>query len=791
MVKMWPLFFTRPTPGTSEMTRYKQQTDVDDDTSSVGSARTEELPTGTTTVHYHMGSHWWRSRTSLEKALLVGWILQLVVVTILVAVLHVQTKFKPTLHMLLSHPHNSSPGEVCLTPDCVILSGSLLNSMDSKVDPCDNFYDYACGGWVSKNPIPEGKPIWGTLNKLASDNQIIMHNVLESTEKTESKAEEKARVFYRSCMDVNKTIEKLGGKPVLQLIEQMGGWSITGNWSASNYSLEDDVIKSKVDFNSEALFSWVVAENDKNSSSHILQFDQGGLTLPARNHYLNESEKAVVDAYIEYITKVGVLLGGEEDATRQAATGILSIEHQLATITAPDDERRDDDKLYHLMKIDDLNKLAPFMDWGTFINSAFNKINKHLSGSEDVVVYAPDFLKNLAKILDNTIATEEGVINVHNYLVWQVVRNYVGFLSQEFREAAKVLEKAQMGVIGTEESWRECVVATDAALGPAVGAMYIRKAFHTDSKNMAEEMIKRVRKTFKENLESVHWMDKKTLKAAIDKASSISEMIGFPDYILNKAELDAKFTDLKIKENDFFQNNVRVNNFIVKENLARLFKPVNKTRWEMSPPTVNAYYSPTRNNIVFPAGILQAPFFHQGNPKSLNYGAVGVVMGHELAHAFDDQGRKYDKEGNLDQWWQQETSDKFKNLTQCMVDQYSAYSLRGENLNGKLTLGENIADNGGLKASFRAYQEWVNENEEEKALPGISLTHQQLFFLGFSQVWCSSITKEAAHLEIMKDSHVPGEFRVFGSLTNSPDFATAFNCPVGSKMNPKKKCTVW
>ncbi|KAK8730281.1 hypothetical protein OTU49_008192, partial [Cherax quadricarinatus] len=273
----------------TEMTRYKQQTDVDDDTSSVGSARTEELPTGTTIVHYHMGSHWWRSRTSLEKALLVGWLLLLVVVTVLVAMLHVQTRFKPTLHMLLPHTFNPSAGDVCLTPECVMLSGSVLNSMDSTADPCVNFYDYACGGWVNKNPIPEGKPIWGTLNKLASDNQVIMHNVLESTEKSESKAEEKARVFYRSCMDANKTIEKLGGKPVLQLIEKMGGWSITGNWSISEFNLEEDVIKSKVKFMSGALFSWGVAEDDKNSSSHILQFDQGGLTLPARNYYLNES----------------------------------------------------------------------------------------------------------------------------------------------------------------------------------------------------------------------------------------------------------------------------------------------------------------------------------------------------------------------------------------------------------------------------------------------------------------------------------------------------------------------
>ncbi|KAK4304737.1 hypothetical protein Pmani_023335 [Petrolisthes manimaculis] len=489
--------------------------------------------------------------------------------------------------------------------------------------------------------------------------------------------------------------------------------------------------------------------------------------------------------------EVGVLLGGEEDVARAAAMDIVDLEHQLATITTPDEDRRQNDNLYQLKTIKELNNLAPFMDWHRFLNAAFIKVNKMLSPDDKVVVYATDYLKNLTYILKNMTSNEKGKQTVHNYLVWHGIRGYLGFLSRDFREAGRDLEKAEVGVAGAEAAWRECVAVTDASLGPALGAMFVRQAFNKEAKTMAEQMIKHVRTTFMQNLMSVKWMDNKTMDAAVLKAESITEMIGYPEYILNPDELDDKFADLNVTEDNFFANNIAVNDFNVKENLKRLFKPVNKTRWDMTPPTVNAYYSPTRNDIAFPAGILQAPFFDHSNLQSLNYGAIGVVMGHELAHAFDDQGRRYDSKGNMHQWWEEETVRKFKNLTTCMEDQYSEYDFDGEHLNGKLTLGENIADNGGLEASFRAYNEWIEHHGSEVSLPGLTLTNQQLFFLGFAQVWCSAITKEAAHLEILKDPHVPGQFRVLGTLSNSWDFAQAFSCQKGTRMNPEKKCHIW
>ncbi|XP_076035689.1 M13 family metallopeptidase neprilysin 3 isoform X2 [Oratosquilla oratoria] len=801
------------------MTRYKQQTDMDDDASSVGSARTEDLPTGTTTIRYHMGSHFWRSRSPLEKALLVGWLLLLLVVAVLVAILHAQSRSRPAIHMFVNHstlgpqvadappaqtaPTTSSPtvtaekeptkllGSPCLDPTCVMLAGSILNNMDLTADPCRDFYKYACGGWVAKNPIPEGRAMWGTLSKLASDNQLIMKNELESEEIPKSKAEEKAKVFYRSCIDPNKTIEDLGAQPLVKLLQEIGGWSLS-NWTVpANFNIGAEIQKSKVDFMSSALFTWGVSEDDKNSTRHTLQFDQGGLVLPTRNFYLNETEKTVLDAYIEFITKVGMLLKGEENRTREWARVIVDVEKRLAEITTPDDERRDDEKLYHLMSLEQLTDTAPFLDWTKFVNAALVKVKKQMTPKDTVVVYAPDYLRNLNTVLLNLTSTDEGIIAFHDYLVWHVVKNYIGYLSRDFRDAAKILEKAQMGVEGSEEPWRYCVSATDAAMGPAVGAMYVRKAFQGNSKNVTESMIQGVRKAFRESIMNLDWMDNKTRQAAIGKADAITEMIGFPEYILDEDQLNDKFHGLKVNERQFFENNQRVLEYKVKESFELLFKPVNKSRWDMSAPTVNAYYTPTKNEIVFPAGILQAPFFHIDYPRSLNYGAVGVVMGHELAHAFDDQGRKYNKDGNLHQWWEQKTIDRFKLKTACMVEQYSQYSLNGEKLNGKLTLGENIADNGGLKASYRAYEEWEKSNGVEEPLPGLNLTSRQLFFLGFSQVWCSSMSKEAAHLEIAKDSHVPAEFRVLGTLSNFEDFSNVFHCPKGSQMNPAKKCEVW
>nr|CAD7574544.1 unnamed protein product [Timema californicum] len=525
----------------------------------------------------------------------------------------------------------------------------------------------------------------------------------------------------------------------------------------------------------------------------MVMIDQGGLTLPTRDNYLNKTEnEKILTAYLDYMTKIGVLLGGEENSTRRQMQEVINFETMLADITVPAENRRDEEKLYHLMSISQVQELAPFLNWREYFDDAMRHRSKKIKPDyEMVVVYAPGYLKDLSSLIMNLNNTNENNIVLNNYLVWQTVRSLTGYLSKAFRDAYKGLRKALVGSEGGEESWRFCVSDTNNVIGFAIGAMFVREVFHGNSKPMAEDMINEIREAFKRNLKKLSWMDQETREAAERKADAITDMIGFPNYILSPTQLNEKYKELSLTENKYFENNINVNQYNFKRNIDKLDEPVNKTRWGMTPPTVNAYYTPTKNQIVFPAGILQAPFYDISHPHSLNYGGMGVVMGHELTHAFDDQGREYDEFGNLHQWWNNKTIDKFKNRTDCVVDQYSEFEINNKHLNGKQTLGENIADNGGLKAAFHAYLKWASINNEESPLPGLNLTHRQLFFLSFAQVWCSSSTDEAVNLQIEKDPHSPPRFRVIGPLSNMPEFAKEFNCALGTKMNPENKCEVW
>ncbi|XP_075238174.1 M13 family metallopeptidase neprilysin 3 isoform X2 [Lycorma delicatula] len=775
------------------MTRYKQA-DFEEDSSSIGSTQIAEGVSATAThIRYHSGSTIWKSRSLLEKCLILLVASLLLIVFVFGSLLSAAGNREHPLHVV--HVGAQTSDEMyCLTETCITTAASLLTSIDKSVDPCEDFYEFACGSWVRANPIPDGKSMWGTFTKLDQQNQLIVKNALQKPfNSMKSKAEKKAKLYYLSCMDPNDTVEALGAQPMLDLLREVGGWNVTGDYfNISNWNLQTTLHTLQNKYNMGGLFTWAVMEDDRNSSMYIIQVDQGGLTLPTRDTYLNKTaNEKVLKEYLEYMTKIGVLLGGEENSTREQMREVIKFETHLAEITIPSDERRDEEKVYHRMAVADLEELAPFMSWTEYLSDALRLVNKKITNKEKVVVYAPEYLANLTKIIIEYNNTKEGKIVLNNYLVWQTVRSLTACLSKPFRDAYKGLRKALIGAEGGEEQWRYCVTDTNTVLGMAVGAMFVREMFQGDAKAKAEEMINDIRTAFKENLKGLKWMDDETQLLAEDKANAITDMIGFPDFILNSDQLDEEYYDLNVKEDQYFTNNLHANQYNMRRNLQKLGQPVNKTRWNMSPPTVNAYYTPTRNQIVFPAGILQPPFYDIRQQQALNYGAMGVVMGHELTHAFDDQGREYDKYGNLHQWWNNKTIEKFKKQTDCIVKQYSNYQLNNKHLNGKNTLGENIADNGGLKAAFRAYSDWAEMNKEELPLPALNMTHKQLFFLGFAQVWCSASTDEAMNLQIEKDAHAPSKFRVIGSLSNSKEFSEVFNCPPRSKMNPLDKCEVW
>ncbi|XP_063370105.1 endothelin-converting enzyme homolog isoform X2 [Cydia amplana] len=787
-----------------------------DDAGSVSSIQLNEgVRSGGTHIRYHMGVSFigWHQRSRLERVLLVLTALLTLAVFLTTCLLLAMRgpTYLPVPPCYQPEPKESS---VCLSSSCIYTASEVIRSLDETQDPCEDFYEFACGGWMRNNPIPEGKAQWGIFSKIELQNQLIIRSALENVNISDKNGGEyKARVYYDACIDTNETIEKLAEKPLVDVINKLGGWHLLDNNnntltnSTNNNTILSNATKDTIKdfdlqellqniqnkYNLGGLFNWAVTEDDRNSSKYIIVLDQGGLNLPTRDYYLNKSaHEKVLEAYLNYMTRVCVLLGANETKAKEQMSKVIEFETALAGITTPSEDRRDEESLYNPFTLKQWQKEANFLNWTAFFNDAFRLVGRSISENERIVVYAPEYFRNLTKVIKNYTRSKEKKTILKNYLIWQVSRALSTYLSKSFRDATKILRKALYGSEGTEESWRYCVTDTNNALGFAVGAMFVREVFHGEAKTQGELMIDNIRNAFKNNLRNLDWMDSETMKAAETKADAITDMIGFPDYILQKQELDKQYEELTIHPNEYFQNNIAFNLFSLKNDLKKMDQPVNRTKWGMTPSTVNAYYTPTKNQIVFPAGILQLPFYDGDNPKSVNYGAMGVVMGHELTHAFDDQGREYDRFGNLNQWWNNATINRFKKRAKCIQEQYSSYSMEGQHLNGKQTLGENIADNGGLKASFHAYLDYSRtEAKVNLTLPGLKYNHRQLFFISFAQVWCSSMTKESTKMQIEKDDHTGAKYRVIGPISNLKEFSNEFNCPIGSKMNPKHKCEVW
>ncbi|XP_047040451.1 neprilysin-2 isoform X1 [Helicoverpa zea] len=682
--------------------------------------------------------------------------------------------------------------ELCNSPGCIHTASKLLLNMDDKVDPCDDFYDFACGSFMKNTRIPDDKTSVNTFSIITDQLQEQIRALLdEPIIENEPRPFALAKTLYQACM--NRTaIESRGVQPLLDMLKRLGGWPVLDgdSWDEKSFSWEQSVYKFRsAGYSVDYFLDFSISVDVKNSTKRIIDLDQASLGLS--REYLNRgfSDK-LVQAYYEYMVDIATLLGAERARAEVDLKESLQFEMKLANISLPLEKRRNATSLYNPMTIAELTQKFPKIPWLEYINRL---LAPHVTiGMDEItIVSVPKYISDLEVLLEKTPKRVQA-----NYVMWRVAGASVSYLTDSLRRRQLAYVTALSGKTERESRWKECADTTSVSMSIAVGALYIRKYFNENSKANALEMVNDIRQQFRKTLNEVDWMDEKTRKAALEKADSMSSHIAYPSEMLDNDKLTKFYEGLEMSSDKLMESVLNLTLFGTEYLFGKLREPVNKTDWVTHgrPAIVNAFYSSIENSIQFPAGILQGAFFSAKRPAYMNYGAIGFVIGHEITHGFDDQGRQFDRNGNLVDWWQEMTKQKYLEKAKCIIDQYSNYTVEevGLKLNGVNTQGENIADNGGIKEAYYAYQAWTHRHGEEARLPGLEkYTPKQLFWLSAANTWCAVYRNEAIKLRITTGFHAPGRFRVVGPLSNMEEFAEDFKCPAGSPMNPHNKCKVW
>jgi len=687
---------------------------------------------------------------------------------------------------------NVGGDEYCFSKDCIQSSAQLLSNMDQTADPCQDFFQFACGGYVKNTPIADDRTSTSLFSDIRDKLNIQLRGLLE--EKLVPEDPRPVRLvknLYQSCMDKD-LIEQKGVGPMLRVLQNLGGWPVLerGNWVNTGFKWFNTAYRMREEgYSVDYLVDLSVTTDVKNSSYRVLDLDQPGLGL-SREYLVKGVEDEDIQAYLTYMTDMAVLLGADEEEAKEQMLETLLFEIKLAEISVPREERRNKSLLYNPMPISQLSELDPHTPWLEYINTVLSQDIVTVDDSETVIVGSPSYIRDLSKVLVATPARVQA-----NYLMWRVVRASVSYLSSEARQIGLQFSRKLSGKSELPPRWSECVGKTTSSLSVAVGSLYVRNYFDEDSRKIALELVEEIRKEFLNIVDENDWMDKETKGKAVAKANSIVAHIGYPEEILDMKKLDELYSGLEIFESDYFGNGNRIRKFGTNYSFSKLRQRVDKNDWVRhgQPAVVNAFYNSVENAISFPAGILQGGFFNKGRPYYMNYAAIGWVVGHEITHGFDDQGRQFDKDGNLIDWWKPETHSRYVEKASCIIDQYSNYSINNLNLRGINNQGENIADNGGIKEAYNAYKTRASQHGPGPLLPGLPYTQSQLFWLSAANVWCVKYRPEGLKSKILTGAHSPSMFRVRGTFSNMEHFSRDFNCPVGTPMNPgrEKQCHVW
>ena len=650
--------------------------------------------------------------------------------------------------------------------------GFDLADLDRSVSPCENFYQFADGGWMKSNPIPAAWPSWASFNKLQDHNQQALHDILEEAAKDTHPQPgsnwQKIGDFYASCMN-EPQIESAGLKPLDPLFQQIADVKDTA-------SLEDEIARLQ-HAGVSAVFDFGSEQDLKDSTQVIAGAGQGGLGLPDRQYYVDDDErsKQLRAGYVQHVTNMFKLMGDSDDKAAAEAKTVIDVETTLAKASKKREDLRDPETNYHPMNLRQLDDLTPHLSWKTYLTDVGEP------GLQKLDVGQLEFFKQVDQSI-GSIPLDDW----KTYLRWHLLHSVASSLPKQFVDENFDFYGRQL--TGSKEllpRWQRCVQATDRELGEALGQYYVQRYFPPEAKARALEMVKNIMGALHDDLETLDWMSPATREQALKKLSMMNLKIGYPD----KWRDYSKYT---VDRGPYVENVIRGKEFEFQRDLNKIGKPVDRGEWDMTPPTVNAYYRAQLNEIVFPAGILQPPFFNPHADDAINYGGVGSVIGHEMTHGFDDQGAKFDGHGNLHNWW---TSDDLKNFQargECIAKQFSSYEVEpGLYGNGKLEEGESIADLGGITISHAAFEKTPEGKADAPSTDGF--TPEQRFFLGFAQIWEENARPEYARLIAKTDPHPLDQFRTNGALSNTPAFAKAFHCPAASKMvRPvAERCLIW
>ncbi|XP_053157205.1 kell blood group glycoprotein isoform X4 [Hemicordylus capensis] len=689
--------------------------------------------------------------------------------------------------------------ETCNTAECLVLLERLMLAQNDTIDPCEDFFSYTCGNWKANHTQGMNMVLLNVFDVLLEENQLIMKRLLEEPQfRIANSSKEKAVRFYNSCMDTAR-IEAQGAQPLKKLINEVGGWNITGSWKGTDFNQTLRILMGR--YNTYPFFKAYVGPSPSDPNTNIIQIDHPEFELPSDTDSKKiENYPQVLRTYYLYLIKLGDLMGGHKSVTSTYIALALSFISNLQKAVTPLKKRQEKKMLFYPTNISELQVKAPAIDWLSCLQAAFHPVQ--LNVSQPIAVHDMDYLEGMSQLIGEW-QNKRDVLQI--YMILCLVENLSPALSRQFQEARQELTNTLYGriteseVVRTER-WRKCLSETSTFFGPILGEMIVQEIFPPKAKDLvgstrflivfaaideeAEQMFSEIRDAVHSHLDHVEWMSKHSRQEAKEKIYSLQVEIGYPESMLQTNEVDHDYQELEIYEDNFFQNVIACLKSLQSRLLLRLVNPHLQDNWEVVPWSVHSYYSLRRHAVVFPAGMFRRPFFHTEFPSAVNFGAMGFFMAHELLHAFQDYVVLPESCPACDM-------KALAQSTDCLVKQYEMYSLKGHHINGSFTFLENAADTGGLTIAYQAYKNWLAKHRCVKELSWPGLSHHQLFFVGFVHAMCGHQSLEGLQTFLHRVLHSPPPLRVLGSLSNSQDFSRSFNCPRQSPMNPALKCRIW